>query len=539
MIRRASWADVGSRGWATASLDRRSSVRTDHHVNAPDIIEMVLAAARPMSRPAFRGQANADWQLRSGAVHRIAEAHGDSVLDDDSYLRQLVGVYHREISAAMETIDGDHMMSSLQRLSILQHWGAATGFLDFTESALVALWFACDGLPDRDGRVFILDIGNPQVAVDGRGLSEEALFSTERTVYYEPDRTLGPRIIAQQSVFVICDLPPIPDPHVSTVVVPKESKERLREHLGDVGVSERVLFGDVPGLARAHARSNPILLKSTLTPEQHRDRGTRAYQAQRYEDALTHYESYAAAVPEVAQPHCLVGDTLSALGRFEDAVDAYTRAIERIARPIDIGQGAIIHGEAVGRYMLHTLYYNRGNAHAAAGSHAEAIADFDSALEHGSQLKRNVLLNRGNSKYVLEHFAEAFGDFDAVWSERQGSDAALALGNCKVMAGEFLEALKRYLDGTRLGQPEGSAVHCRNNAERCHELLDALEGQQHVVRRQGHVVFVEATSGAAKFPFAGNKGNVGNTPSGMVNAPGGEGYEGGSGFAVVILQTPS
>ena len=113
-------------------------MKTDHHVNAPDIIEMVLAAARPMSRPAFRGQANADWQLRSGAVHRIAGAYGDSVLDDNSSLRQLVDTYHREISAAMETIDGDHMMSSLQRLSILQHWGAATGFLDFTESALVA-----------------------------------------------------------------------------------------------------------------------------------------------------------------------------------------------------------------------------------------------------------------------------------------------------------------------------------------------------------------------------------------------------------------
>ena len=386
--------------------------------------------------------------------------------------------------------------------------------------------------------MFILDIGNPEVAVDGRGLNEEALFSTERAVYYEPDRTLGARIIAQQSVFVICNPPPIPDPYVRSVAVPKESKEGLRAYLGDLGVSDRVLFGDVPGLARANARSNP-LRKSTLTPEQHRDRGTRAYQAQRYEDALAHYEAYAGALPEVAQPHCLIGDTLSVLGRFEDAVHAYTRAIEKIARPIDIGQGAIVHWEAVGRLMLHTLYYNRGNVHAAAGSHAEAIADFDSALEHGSQLKRNVLLNRGNSKYVLERFEEASGDFDAVWSERQGSDAALALGNSKVLTGEFHEALKRYLDGARLDEPEGSAVHCRQNAQRCRELLDELEGQHYVVRRQGHVVCVEAASGAATFPFAGNRGNVGNTPSGMVNAHGGEGYEGGSGFAVVILPTRS
>ncbi len=492
-----------------------------------------------MSRPAFRGQANADWNLRSGAVHRIVAAYGDSVLRDDGYLRKLVTDYQRDICAAMETIDGDHMMSRLQRLSVLQHWGAATGFLDFTESALVALWFASDGAPDRDGKVFIVDIGNPQVAVDGRGLDEEALFSTERTVYYEPDRSLGNRIIAQQSVFVICNPPPIPDPYVRSAVVPRESKEGLREHLGNVGVSERVLFGDVAGLARANARANPILPKSTLTPEEHRDRGTRAYQAQRYEDALAHYESYAAAIPEVAQPHCLVGDTLSALGRFEDAVHAYTRAIEKIARPIDIGQGAIVHWEAVGRLMLHTLYYNRGNVQAAAGSHAEAIADFDSALEHGSQLKRNVVLNRGNSKYALELFAEAVVDFDAVWSERQGSDAALALGNCKVMTGEFLEALGRYLDGASVEEPEDSAVHCRQNAERCRELLAALEGQDQAVRRQGQVVYVKTTSEVATFPFAGNRGNAGNTPSGMVNAHGGEGYEGGAGFPVVLLPAQS
>ncbi len=404
--------------------------------------------------------------------------------------------------------------------------------------------FASEGVPETDGKVFILDIGSPQVAVDGRGLSEEVFFGTERVVYYEPDRSLGARIVAQQSVFVICNPPRIPDPYVRSVVVPRKCKEDLREHLRHLGVSERALFGDVPGLARANARHSPLLLKSTLTPEQHRNRGSRAYQAQGYVDALAHYESYAAALPDVAQPHCLVGDTLSALARFGEAIDSYTRAIERIARPIDFGQGVIVQSEAIGRMMLHTLYYNRGNAYASTHEHALAIADFDSALEHGDAVRRNVLFNRGNSKYVLEQFEEASADFEAVWSERQGSDAALAMGNCKMMTGEFLEGLRRYSDGVGLGQPENSAAHCRENAERCRDLLDALEGRDYEVRHQGHTVYVDAASvdveptlRLAIFPFAGNRGNAGNTPSGMVSAPGGEGYEGGSGFAVIILPT--
>ena len=321
--------------------------------------------------------------------------------------------------------------------------------------------------------------------------------------------------------------------------MPKDAKERMTEFLARVGLSERVLFGDVPGLARANTRHKPLRRTETPAPEQYRDRGNRAYQAERYVDALMHYESYAAALPDVAQPHCLMGDSLSALGRFQEAIDAYTRAIERIDQPIDLGQGVIAHWEAVGRFMLHALYYNRGNAHAATGNHDRAVADFDSALEHGDELGRDVLFNRGNSKYDMGHFAEAYSDFEAAWSERQGSDAALALGNCKVTIGELAEGLRRYLDGISVAEPEHSAAHCRQNADHLRRLLDALDGCDRQVRHEGHIVYVEAACEVATFRFAGNRGNAGNTPSGMVSARGGKGFGGGPGFELIIVPTPN
>lgn len=435
----------------------------------------------------------------------------------------------------MKVLDGK-ATPDLQRLSVLQHQGAATGLLDFTESPLVALWFACDDRPDEDGRVFVLDIGDHQVA-NGRELTDEDLFGMERIVYYEPDQSLGSRIVAQQSVFVICNSPRLPEEQIRSVVVPKASKEPMIRHLKRVGLSEVTLFRDVLGLARANARHAALRTRESLNPHQYRDRGNQAYRVGRFEDALAQYESYAASVPEVAQPHCLVGDTLSALGRFEEAIEAFTRAVERRAHPMDFGDGVTMHSEAMGRYLLHRIYYNRANAYAAAGLHEQAVSDYDKALTHGSELRRSVLFNRGNSKYALECFSGAFEDFVRAWSEHERSDAALASGNCKTMAGEFREGLERYWDGIRVGVPEGSASHCRRNARTLEAILDALGESNYEVRREGNVVYVEcdgATGEAGLFTFAGNQGNAGNTPSGMVTAPGGEGYEGRPGFKVIM-----
>lgn len=507
----------------------------DEHVTPSGIVDKIVDEAKGMSRPAYRGQAVADsWALRSGAVDRLVKTYGDLILADEKELRKLVSQYHKDLILRMEVIDGERM-PDLQRLSILQHHGGATGLLDFTESPLAALWFACQDEFNEDGEVFILDIGDHQVAVNGRQLSEEDLFSTEQAVYYEPDRSLSPRIVAQQSLFVICNPPSVPDSHLKSVVIPREIKDLVTEYLQGLGLSEENLFRDVPGLARANTRHRPLRPKLELTPEQHRDLGNRAYQAARYEDALAHYRAYARSTSDVAQPYCMIGDTLSALHRFQEAIDGYTRALEMIVQPINLDPAAVLQREVVAPFMLHTVYYNRGNAYAAIESHTKAVSDYDSALEHGNRLRRNVLLNRGNSKYSLERYVEAFDDFEAAWSEREGSDAALAMGNCKVMVGEFAEGLRRYLDGISVGEPENTAAHCRQHAENLRQLLAVLDGSDHEVTRKGHVVYVEAAAEFRSFPFAGNRGNVGNTPSGMVNLPGGEGYEGRPGFAVVTV----
>ena len=156
------------------------------------------------------------------------------------------------------------------------------------------------------------------------------------------------------------------------------------------------------------------------------------------------------------------------------------------------------------------------------------------ALRQGMEPKTNVLFNRGNSKFALGMFENAHDDFETVWLENEQSGAALGMGNCKVMMGEFEEALDRYINGSAIGT-DGSAVHCQNNGEQVQRLLETLDGNKFRLHHVGHTVIVETKGLKGQFPFAGNKGNTGNFPSGMVSGPGGKGYKGVAGFGVAIV----
>ena len=46
-------------------------------------------------------------------------------------------------------------ISELERLSEIQHYGGKTNLIDFTKDYLIALFMACDGSPDEDGRIIL------------------------------------------------------------------------------------------------------------------------------------------------------------------------------------------------------------------------------------------------------------------------------------------------------------------------------------------------------------------------------------------------
>lgn len=94
----------------------------------------------------YRGQKSARWELKSGAVQRIAEtkATAQDLID-----------YHKDLirSARLlgwDRVSGGGKLSDPELLAILQHHGTATCLLDFTADFRIALWFACQEVGDLE-----------------------------------------------------------------------------------------------------------------------------------------------------------------------------------------------------------------------------------------------------------------------------------------------------------------------------------------------------------------------------------------------------
>ena len=486
-----------------------------------ELIQAVLEISKDMSRPVYRGQAKARWGVESGAVRRLVATYGEEVLKDEGRLGEWVRQYQTdELVIPMQVIGGEPL-TDLQMLSVLQHQSAATMLLDFTENPLVAFWFACVDKPESDGKVFAVDIGDPLAWTNGRKV-ERPLDEDQGLVYYEPDRSLGLRIVAQQSVFLICN-PRIPERVVKEVEIPSTAKSGVREALERLGLSERVLFGDVSGLAAQNAPGKPLRRAYALTPAQCRRRGNRAYQERQFIEALAAYREYAERAPEAAEPHLLKGNALAALERYPEAVDAYTEAISRSGRPLP--QSNVVWEQGFIEETLSVLHYNRGNAHAALGDHEAAVADFDQAVQHAANQPRDALFNRANSKYALGRFEESQRGYSAAGGNTR-RDTALGVGNSQLMLGNFREALASYLAGRGL-DPEAAALHCGANGVELERMLEALGDSHYTVRVDGNDLVVETECLAGSFRIAGNSGNVGNRW-------GGSGYRGARGFKVKI-----
>jgi hypothetical protein len=100
----------------------------------------------------FRGQARQDWSLTPG-VYR--EEFGNFQNEDDRLnLEQNLNQQFKVMSAGLRTVGTDEDLYFLQ-----QHYRMPTRLLDWSTSALAALYFACREKEHRnvDGKLFLMD----------------------------------------------------------------------------------------------------------------------------------------------------------------------------------------------------------------------------------------------------------------------------------------------------------------------------------------------------------------------------------------------
>jgi hypothetical protein len=138
-------------------------------------------------------------------------------------------------------------VGELEWLAIAQHYGLPTRLLDWTDSLLVAAWFAVEGGGGNkaDSAIWVTK-GIQSLALDYSGDP----FSLDKPAAYRPPH-ISSRISAQGSVLMIC---PTPTDELALgfsrkIVIDRKAEFTLKKRLNACGINRRHLFPDLGGLA--------------------------------------------------------------------------------------------------------------------------------------------------------------------------------------------------------------------------------------------------------------------------------------------------
>ena len=239
----------------------------------------------------YRGLANAGWEVESSAYRRIRESK--HILSEtvpavtfQNYIDHLVdeaglqGFRERQ----------NRNLSDLELLAELQHFGAATCLIDFTTSALIALYFACWKETDKAGKVVAMATDDVErfssiSYVDLKRPVREFL-NKGRLWKWEPSG-LNTRIVAQQSILVFGE-ERIEKGSYTGITIDAAHKNEIIETLGKLfGISERKLFKDLAGFAQINAHDQ---LYDRLTAEDFFYQGIAFHQRGEYKQAIERYD---------------------------------------------------------------------------------------------------------------------------------------------------------------------------------------------------------------------------------------------------------
>ncbi len=214
----------------------------------------------------YRGQDRADW----GLVPTIARASGSITAESPLITR------FKQNALGLLT---ERPNSEWEWLFVMRHHGVPTRLMDWSESPLVALFFAANLEPKKAGAVWCLlpielnKFANirPQHPAEIPGFGDAEVLNTylpsslakEQTSSLLPAAAIAPRntrrIQAQHGVFTITHrvqtgVETINDQsHVWKLVIPAKAKPRILAELRSLNVSRLTLFPELDHVA-SHAK---------------------------------------------------------------------------------------------------------------------------------------------------------------------------------------------------------------------------------------------------------------------------------------------
>ena len=296
----------------------------------------------------YRGLASADWEVESSGYRRISksEAIPSETLPAIMFQNYIYNLLDEASLQGFREWQGRNL-TDLELLAELQHYGAATCLIDFTSSALIALWFACQDEEGQLGKVLGMATNSvvrfSTIRYEDLGRPIREFLNQGKLWKWEPSG-LNNRIVGQQSVLVFGE-GKIEESNYEEITVAANCKKDILATLEkSFGIRGQKLFNDLAGFALQNAHDQP-------------------------------YDNFS------ARDLLSLGVSFHQRGEYLEAKAHYSRAIE--LDPQDA-----------------YAYNNRGAARNAAGDHRGAITDFDIAIERSSEFA-HAYNNRGVARSDL------------------------------------------------------------------------------------------------------------------------------------------
>lgn len=236
------------RGSGVSGSDRRPTTGND--AGTGSIIGSWLDLAR-LIEDAVR---NGDWIFRGEptTTHELRPASGRQGESDNSPRTVCYDLAHERAALRRFRYDAQPFVgytpaSDFEWLAIAQHHGMATRLLDWTESLLVAAFFAVEQA-GQQGEALIYGVSDLPV-IDSEQVTDP--FSVDEVSIYRP-RHIDLRIAAQRSVFTVHPDPtrPFHHPNLRRWTISGDACRDLKRVLDACAINYASLFPDLQGLAR-------------------------------------------------------------------------------------------------------------------------------------------------------------------------------------------------------------------------------------------------------------------------------------------------
>ena len=324
-----------------------------------------------------------------------------------------------------------HKMEDFEILATLQHFGDKTNLIDFTTDYLVALFFACDGEPEKPGRVILLQ---RQPKGDSKAYEVK-----------KPPRTIR-RAETQKSIFVEAPKGFVEPDRI--VTIPAHLKSALLDYLRKHhDISTKTIYNDLQGFIEnrgLHKNTYTEFYKGVTAQDRAASAKAESEKQRWYDDAITHYTETIGLNPEYANAYNNRGIAYAGKSDFDAAIADFNKAIGLNPEYAD-------------------TYNNRGIAYVRKSDFDAAIADFNEAIDLNPEYA-NAYNNRGAAYAEKSDFDAAIADFnEAIDLNPEYANAYNNRGAAYVRKSDFDAAIADFNEAIDLN-PEDAAVYSNRGA---------------------------------------------------------------------------